>query len=320
MKNRLGYIDILKGILIILVVVGHSDIGEGTRLAIYSFHMPLFFILNGFLYSHKKIGFRNFTIKRIKRLLVPYVCFFLLNYIIQLNFSPKHILRFIFGGRMIEGVYWFIPVLFMSQIALYFIVEHLGRKGMVITFVLLYSAAMVESYLPIKNVKIPLDADVVFLAVPYMLIGFILNDAIRKYIIEEEKKKSLLLVSISVLFSFVMMFLIYTERISYVFDMKYVSYAYPVLNLIIPLVMGIVILKLSVFMERIKLVSNAISLIGLASMTVMYLNISLLALLDKFIDIEIFNTTLVLLVSVVFYKVCTTNKALSLLFNGQKKL
>ena len=221
---------------------------------------------------------------------------------------------------MIEGVYWFIPVLFMSQIALYFIVEHLGRKGMVITFVLLYSAAMVESYLPIKNVKIPLDADVVFLAVPYMLIGFILNDAIRKYIIEEEKKKSLLLVSISVLFSFVMMFLIYTERISYVFDMKYVSYAYPVLNLIIPLVMGIVILKLSVFMERIKLVSNAISLIGLASMTVMYLNISLLALLDKFIDIEIFNTTLVLLVSVVFYKVCTTNKALSLLFNGQKKL
>ena len=47
-KRRIDYIDILKGIAMILVIAGHlSFITLETRKYIYSFHMPLFFICYG---------------------------------------------------------------------------------------------------------------------------------------------------------------------------------------------------------------------------------------------------------------------------------
>ena len=54
MNGRLMWVDAVKGILIILVVIGHiippdidSDIVLKFRLWIYSCHIPVFFILNG---------------------------------------------------------------------------------------------------------------------------------------------------------------------------------------------------------------------------------------------------------------------------------
>jgi fucose 4-O-acetylase-like acetyltransferase len=44
---RLHYIDIAKGIGIILVVVGHTSTPLYLHNIIYQFHMPLFFILSG---------------------------------------------------------------------------------------------------------------------------------------------------------------------------------------------------------------------------------------------------------------------------------
>ena len=60
-KNRIAYIDVAKGIGIILVVCGHV-IGEGEKSFkysnilhdyIYSFHMALFFIISGILLEKK---------------------------------------------------------------------------------------------------------------------------------------------------------------------------------------------------------------------------------------------------------------------------
>lgn len=48
MKERLDYIDIAKGFAILAVIVGHySDISLVDRF-IWSWHMPLFFILSGY--------------------------------------------------------------------------------------------------------------------------------------------------------------------------------------------------------------------------------------------------------------------------------
>ncbi len=48
-SKRLDFIDIAKGIGIILVVTGHLlPVAAGLHVLIYSFHMPLFFFLSGF--------------------------------------------------------------------------------------------------------------------------------------------------------------------------------------------------------------------------------------------------------------------------------
>lgn len=52
-NNREVYLDIAKGIGILLVVIGHLQLDNVTRNFIYSFHMPLFFYIGGTLYIYK---------------------------------------------------------------------------------------------------------------------------------------------------------------------------------------------------------------------------------------------------------------------------
>ena len=56
MKERhLDYIDMVKGVGIILVVLGHSTyISEQALTWLASFHMPLFFIVSGLLFAYKQ--------------------------------------------------------------------------------------------------------------------------------------------------------------------------------------------------------------------------------------------------------------------------
>ncbi len=46
--KRIEWVDIARGIGIILVILGHIGIGKVGKF-IYSFHIPLFFFLSGFL-------------------------------------------------------------------------------------------------------------------------------------------------------------------------------------------------------------------------------------------------------------------------------
>lgn len=67
-------IDIAKGIGILLVIIEHTGglpAHSTVHHFIYSFHMPLFFILGGFLFKPSSIG--THIRKDAKRLLIPYV-------------------------------------------------------------------------------------------------------------------------------------------------------------------------------------------------------------------------------------------------------
>ena len=52
-KVRDVNIDILKGIGMLLVIIGHSGCPWPFYPAIYAFHMPLFFIVSGLFFSTK---------------------------------------------------------------------------------------------------------------------------------------------------------------------------------------------------------------------------------------------------------------------------
>lgn len=69
--NRELWLDFLRGAGIILVVLGHC--WPPFRKEIYAFHMPLFFMLSGYLFYHyKDLRFKELVKKLSKRLLVPY--------------------------------------------------------------------------------------------------------------------------------------------------------------------------------------------------------------------------------------------------------
>lgn len=100
-ESRYAWIDYAKGIAIILVVYRHIAYGLIARgvslphnvLAIndmlYSFRMPLFFLLSGVFFSKSiaKRGVKNFTFLKINTLLYPYLLWAVIQISLQIVFS-----------------------------------------------------------------------------------------------------------------------------------------------------------------------------------------------------------------------------------------
>lgn len=78
-SERIEWIDILKGIAIILVVMGHMEYEPSCialKSGIYSFHMPLFMLLAGFtaaLSMGHSASVGNFIYKRFIGIFIPYL-------------------------------------------------------------------------------------------------------------------------------------------------------------------------------------------------------------------------------------------------------
>ena len=72
MSNRNIIADIMRGIGIILVIVGHTYAPLGIKYVICSFHMPLFFILSGY-YFNKSRNVADVFFHGIKKLMMPYI-------------------------------------------------------------------------------------------------------------------------------------------------------------------------------------------------------------------------------------------------------
>lgn len=125
--GRLGYIDIAKGIGILLVALAHADVSLFSpylHRLIYSFHMPLFFFLSGYFFN-PNIPFWAMVKKRFNTILKPYLFTIFLIYIVSLSFTN---MRFptVFG-RILKSLYatgyyidwvqlWFLPSLFVTSI------------------------------------------------------------------------------------------------------------------------------------------------------------------------------------------------------------
>lgn len=95
--NYWNSVDLLKGVLIILVFLGHMIPGKlndtFARYIIYSFHMPLFIGISGFLINVKKYDFRILMILRkyLRRLLIPWLIAVLVYFLVvkKNNYSVR---------------------------------------------------------------------------------------------------------------------------------------------------------------------------------------------------------------------------------------
>lgn len=111
MKDYIHWIDILKGLGIFLVILGHTIKNNDLYLWIYSFHMPLFFFISGYLMNPqtKLVCYKSFVWKKAKSLLLPFV-FFRIFLVIYWFFIEKYF-------RQLDlGPIWFLVVLFGVEI------------------------------------------------------------------------------------------------------------------------------------------------------------------------------------------------------------
>lgn len=72
-KKRIIEIDLMKGVGIILVVLGHLEPGKFLLSHIYSFHMFMFFFVSGVLsFNSINVSPKELAKKKIIALLIPY--------------------------------------------------------------------------------------------------------------------------------------------------------------------------------------------------------------------------------------------------------
>jgi polysaccharide biosynthesis protein PslL len=127
MAKRIEYIDIARGIGILLVVMGHNDFAAVSPFmykVIYSFHMPLFFFLSGYFFN-ATIGFWGFFKKRFHTIMKPYFFTIFLIYFFSISFGKvgfqtaiTRIIKSMYGtGHYLDWVQlWFLPHLFVVSL------------------------------------------------------------------------------------------------------------------------------------------------------------------------------------------------------------
>ena len=197
MTKRMGHIDIARGIGILLVVLGHSDIGYYSPFAyqvIYSFHMPLFFFLSGY-FINTSIGFWSYTIKRFNSLLKPYLFTIFIIYFTSVSFENMSFK--IAFGRIIKSIYasgyyidwaplWFLPHLFVVSLYAFFFYKLSGKtnsrffKWGILVATLWFASFFLQKFYPFpltvfgKEYEIfglPFSLDLVFLSGFFFILG-----------------------------------------------------------------------------------------------------------------------------------------------------
>lgn len=144
MKN-LKYIDQIKGISIIAVVMLHSGLmNQAVTACISAFIMPLFFMTSGMLFHHTQIVCKPrglFYRKRVTSLFVPYVFFSILYLIMGAirGYTTPELFGIVFENLTLFGnsVLWFLPCLFMAQAIVYEVYRKIdAKKGLLVLLVI----------------------------------------------------------------------------------------------------------------------------------------------------------------------------------------
>lgn len=217
-KTRETWVDIAKGIGIILVIMGHANCPNLPHGIIYSFHMPLFFFLSGLFISRQcENNFRIYLKKNFKSLLLPYFYFNIISiafyYTMSIMFHKELLignvqdnLIGIFVGMRFGSPYhhvlWFLPCLFFAKMLAYPIfklskIQFGGGKFLLAIVTLIIGL----TYCKWTKKPLPMSFDASLIAVFFIVCG----DYYMKYqaIINKWIKKSgLLLILFSALFVF----------------------------------------------------------------------------------------------------------------------
>lgn len=191
-------LDIAKGIGILLMVIGHTGCPGWLHDGIYSFHMPLFFILSGLCLSDKRIdgSIKAFVKNRIQRLYIPFIkygFFFygidtLLSIISNGGGNVMDILKdcalilAMIQTPALVSCYWFLAALFVSSIVTVLVLKLAKRYA----FRMLWSGVLLLLLIVVFFQRFNIHLSVlVSYKTPYyaafIICGYLMKNSVRKF-------------------------------------------------------------------------------------------------------------------------------------------
>lgn len=197
MKNRIEVLDFAKGLAIFLVIMGHATDNLATplwRLVIYSFHMPLFFIVAGMVIKPVDVTERgslvDFLRKNFLALVVPFVIWGL----VYSCFSYENFGNILYGTyEMLSKSHsltslWFLPALFLARQWVEILFRGIGKiksgKNLAIGIAVVLFF-LVGLLLPHPHpstgtfIGYPFGFDISLVAAGYILVGYLLLPVVK---------------------------------------------------------------------------------------------------------------------------------------------
>lgn len=186
-KRRVAELDIAKGVAIFLVVLGHTQIPTWTKDIFYPFHLPLFFLVSGYLLN-TKANIWSFTKGRIYRLIIPYVSVSLLFYLLwimkqqvekDVSVTWSESLTGIAYGTgetlIVNAPLWFLACLFVTEILFLFVIKLIGKKHLVLQLIAFLLIGVAGFFIS-KVVHLPWSIDIALASLLFLFVGHRLKE------------------------------------------------------------------------------------------------------------------------------------------------
>ncbi len=214
-KQRLDWLDVLKCIAMFAVVAGHAANGETPdtlKYYIYSFHMPLFFIISGMSFylqtSRREYSLPEMFLNKCRTLLWPYLIFNLLFLPLWFCYFklfdpsagsiPSLLVAILYSNHSWSSLpisaSWFLTVLFLATILLFIVMK--ACKGsdrlLFIICMLLGIGGYIISLFDSVNLLYPWHLSTVPIASMLLMFGYLFMKHIDTFdgIIFRGKEKS----------------------------------------------------------------------------------------------------------------------------------
>ena len=177
LTKRLDYIDIFKGICILLVVLGYCVSGI-PHFYIYAFHVPLFFMISGYLFNpDSNCNFFGFLKKRTTSLVVPLILWTFiavpLTWVLPNYFPTERLLDLYLPPGL-----WFILTLFLCETIAYPIFKLFRTKNVWLACILISIVAYIQHLNPDR---LPYNIDNTPICLIYYLSGGVFGWLSVKY-------------------------------------------------------------------------------------------------------------------------------------------
>ena len=164
--KKIEWLAVLQGFSMLLVVIGHvsltnqpgdpsTPIATGIERTIYTFHMPLFIFISGWLFHYTCISrgkaYKDMLMSKTKRLVVPFFAFTLATMALKMAF-PQLMHRVVDMNEIIDtfilfksnplGEMWFIVVLF--ELMLLYSLYRILTKNKILSAICLGGAILIN--------------------------------------------------------------------------------------------------------------------------------------------------------------------------------
>lgn len=189
MINRNKELDVLKGIAIVIMVMGHAGFGSFFDSYKSAFNMPIFFLISGYLYNPSKYkNFKEFVLKKFRTIMVPYISFATITIIILvcINISSGFIVypaSIILRGLIwsnrgffpITGAIWYLQCIFILEAIYYFCNKYMKKYQLLITIGMIALSALMK----INFISLPFATDSAIGAYLFYHLGFKIKENIE---------------------------------------------------------------------------------------------------------------------------------------------